>query len=240
MGKRGFTLIELLVVIAIIGILVAITIVAVGSARERARVANLITWSAQVDRSLKIYTTGSWDFNEGTGGTTADTSGNGNDLNLSGSWIEDGVHERAFQFSGSSVTDYSSGIGDGITYSFMFRLPDTSDTTGTFMCAEDVTIISIEDNLGQGDYGNKACGERWQDGTFNISDTKWHHYLFSKGTESTLCLDGECITLGDSTGNIPYIGKIRFNGGCGCGYGRFNQGFIIDNLRIYFEPLILD
>lgn len=56
-AKRGFTLIELLVVIGIIGVLAAIILPAMQSARERARTANCQSNFRQIAISLQQYTT---------------------------------------------------------------------------------------------------------------------------------------------------------------------------------------
>lgn len=65
-------------------------------------------------------------------------------------------------------------------------------------------------------------------------------YLFSKSTNSLLCKDGKCKNVGDVTGNIPNIKIIRFNGGCGCGYGNFGQGIILDQVMIFSQSLTPD
>ncbi len=57
MNKKGFTLIELLVVIAIIGLLSTLSIVALGSARQRARDSARLSDLKQVQTALELYFT---------------------------------------------------------------------------------------------------------------------------------------------------------------------------------------
>jgi type II secretion system protein G len=55
MNKKGFTLIELIVVIAIIGLLSTLAVVALGSARTKARDAKRLSDIKQVQSALEIY-----------------------------------------------------------------------------------------------------------------------------------------------------------------------------------------
>lgn len=54
-NKKGFTLVELLVVIAIIGLLSTLAVVALGSARSKARDARRISDIKQVQTALELY-----------------------------------------------------------------------------------------------------------------------------------------------------------------------------------------
>lgn len=57
MNKKGFTLIELLVVIAIIGLLSTLAVVALGSAREKARDSKRLSDLKQVQTALELFYT---------------------------------------------------------------------------------------------------------------------------------------------------------------------------------------
>lgn len=56
-NKKGFTLIELLVVIAIIGLLSTLAVIALGSARTKARDAKRLSDLKQVQTALELYYT---------------------------------------------------------------------------------------------------------------------------------------------------------------------------------------
>lgn len=54
-NKKGFTLVELLVVVAIIGILAAISVVALNTARARARDSRRVADVRQIQTALELY-----------------------------------------------------------------------------------------------------------------------------------------------------------------------------------------
>ena len=194
MKSKAFTLIELLVVISIIGVLASVVLVSFSGSRDKAKLAKAQNFDAQISHSLGAYAIGIWRFEEGSGTTAYDESGYGNDINLNGSWVDGMYNGKAYKFNNSN-TDFGKGIGLGVTYSFWFKLPDLSDTAGTFFCVEDAVNTFLEDNLGQKPYGDNTCATDFQNSEFNISDTDWHHYVFSKSSDSQLCLDGKCKSV---------------------------------------------
>ena len=82
MKKRGFTLIELLVVIAIIGLLSTLAVVALGSARSKARDAKRLADLKQMQTALELYYTDQTAYPAGAGITLG--TGNAACLNATG------------------------------------------------------------------------------------------------------------------------------------------------------------
>lgn len=73
MNKKGFTLIELLIVVAIIGLLSTLAVVALGSARVKARDSKRLADLKQLQTALELYYTDNNSYPPGSGialGTT--------------------------------------------------------------------------------------------------------------------------------------------------------------------------
>ena len=73
MKRQGFTLIELLVVIAIIGLLSTLAVIALGSARVKARDSKRLADLKQVQTALELYYTDKNDYPAGNAVNLGDT-----------------------------------------------------------------------------------------------------------------------------------------------------------------------
>jgi len=115
--EKAFTLIELLVVIAIIGILAGMVVVNMSGATSSARMAKSKVFSGSVRSSLLMNRVSEWNFDEGSGTSTADTVGGNTGILINGPvWrpSADCVSGGCLEFDGSN--DYVDTIGDvGIT-----------------------------------------------------------------------------------------------------------------------------
>jgi prepilin-type N-terminal cleavage/methylation domain-containing protein len=112
MGKLnnfGFTLIEILVVISVIGLLSGLVVVNLQGIRQKATIAQSLTFSASVRQKIGIDIAGAWNLDEGSGTIAKDSSGMGNNGTLVGSptWLaEDNcVSNSCLQFNGSNYVD---------------------------------------------------------------------------------------------------------------------------------------
>lgn len=110
-SKNGFTLIELLVVIAIIGILSAVVVASLNSAREKGKIATIKSTLKQLYNQAALNQLENGSFNGSNDGSLNSTGTNNNLGKIAQSLIDQGVYVKCYSFNGASYNDVYRRFG---------------------------------------------------------------------------------------------------------------------------------
>ena len=204
-----------------------------------------LTSSAKAaDPDLAAY----WKFDEGSGTTAFDSSGNGNNGNLIGDpkWAA-GKYGGALEFNGNDYVDCGNGaslnIRDQITITFWFKVQAFSNTWEAFLAKGDDSYRSSRSG-GTGNATHMGAsgttvggGNGYYDATVIITDNQWHHWAgVYDGSSGRIYIDGVLDTTSPGTGRINQSSYNLWIGENQQATGRFLHG-LMDEVRIYKRAL---
>lgn len=234
-SDSAFTLIELMVVVSIISLLSSTIMVALVSARDKARFSSGQTFDTNLFRGFGTDSQGYWKLDEGSG-TIAINSGlgnaTGNGTIVNGVWITDGPMGRpALSFAtGRNVTLPAVSTGASFTVAAWVRFTTTAQQP----------ILS--NRAATGLYFGTSVGKVYVYYTTgsptnllavkNINDNKWHHVVWtSDNVRAQVYVDG---TL-DSSQNQTRTG-VPHTGNTYIGYDAVNNQYFngdISGVAVY-------
>ncbi len=194
---------------------------------------------------------GAWGFNEGSGSTAADSSGNGNNGTLSGTgaaWSASGRHGGAMAFNGSAgrvTVPNSASLNLASSYTLEAWIRPTALSDYQTILIKELTagcgywLQTAGSNLSSG-FHNGGCRETSSTGP-PIQLNQWSHVaaVFNDAANTyTLYLNGVAIrTVAESVAPNPNAQALVFGqSGCSsCGFERWRG--LVDDIRIYGRTL---
>ncbi|MCP4607152.1 MAG: LamG domain-containing protein, partial [Planctomycetes bacterium] len=205
----------------------------------------LTSTAKAVDPDLVGY----WKFDETSGTTAQDATGNGNDGTLNGDpqWAA-GILGGALEFDGDG--DYVE-VGDDpifqiteqITVACWIKVTQfTIDWQAIFTMGDDSWRLQRQtstDNLCWACTGvNGTTGDWWLHGDVNVNDGEWHHTAgVYDGSKYYLYVDGELDASKDTSGSMSVSSFPVFIGANAQQSGREFEG-LIDDVRVYKRALM--
>lgn len=256
MRQKGFTLIELLVVIAIIGLLGTLSAVSFGTSRDKARMANGISFSSQTRRAIGDEAVAIWSFDECAGTTVNDNSGLGNNLTLMNApaWSTDTPSGKGCSLQLDGVNQYavnttavSKMSSNRVTVSLWIKSPTQTWTGGGWAITSRTTTPGTAGSFIMHPIGGTqnfayyiGNGSAWFFNTqYAVDDiTKWHQYGFTyDGSTLIIYRDGKILakqaianTINVNNPQTTFIGcAYGPSGGCGSG--------LIDDVFLFNQSL---
>jgi len=205
----------------------------------------LASASKAVDPDLIGY----WKFDETSGASAQDATGNGNDGTLNGDpqWVA-GMLGGALEFDGEG--DYVDigddpifNITDQITVACWIKVTQfTVDWQAIFTMGDDSWRLQRQtstDNLCWACTGVTGTpGDWWLHGDINVNDGEWHHTAgVYDGSKYYLYVDGELDASKDTSGSMSISSFPVFIGANAQQGGREFEG-LIDDVRVYKQALM--
>ena len=236
MKRSAFTLVELLVVISIIGLLSTIAITQMSSSREKARIARGLSFEQSVQQAIGDDIFAQWNFDECSGASANDTSGNGMNGTLNGgvAWSTDTPDGKgcSLSFNGSSAyvnIPYVSTTASSLAYSLWFK-PATAANQVVLSYRSTLirvsnTIISWFPDV----YLSVGTVSR------SVGTNFWHQLVIDQnGTSYSVYLDGSLA----GSGTVAVLNNASYPGaGIGVYSGAQFYSGLIDNVRIFNRSL---
>ncbi len=192
---------------------------------------------------------GYWKFDETSGTTAQDATGNGNDGTLNGDpqWVA-GKLGGALEFDGEGDyvdigNDPIFNITDQITVACWIKVSQFTDSwQAIFTMGDDSWRLQRQtttDNLCWACTGVTGTpGDWWLHGDVNVNDGEWHHIAgVYDGSKYYLYVDGDLDASKDTSGTMSISSYPVFIGANAQQSGREFDG-LIDDVRIYKRALM--